>query len=312
MRKLKVASASDAAEGIRLFELRDPAGAALSAFEPGGHIEVRTPEGAIRKYSLCNDPLETDLYLIAVKREANGRGGSLSMCDQLQAGDEIEVSEPRNDFRLLKSHGGYTFIAGGIGITPIMAMMRALIAQGQGGFKLYYLTRSPQTTAFLEELKGPEFAGKVKIHHDHGDLAKAFDLWPALEKPKGHIYCCGPAPLMDAVRDMCGHWSQSAVHFEAFTDGHTIKPEDVPFAVRLAGSGEAFAVPVGTTILEVLRKAGHDIPYSCASGSCGSCRTKLVSGDVDHRDFVLQDDEKANNIMVCVSRGRGGEIVIDI
>lgn len=311
MRKLKVTSVSDAADGIRLFELRDPAGGELPAFEPGGHIEVRTPEGAVRKYSLCNAPQETGRYLIAVKREAGGRGGSLSMCDQVKAGDEIEVSEPHNDFKLVKSHGGYTFIAGGIGITPIMAMMRALLAEGQGAFKLYYLTRSPQMTAFLEELKEPEFAGKVKIHHDLGDPAMAMDLWPVLEKPKGHLYCCGPGPLMDAVRAMSGHWSQSAVHFEAFTDGHTIKPEDVPFTVKIASSGETFEVPVGTPILEVLRKAGHDIPYSCASGSCGSCRTKLVSGDVDHRDFVLQDDEKASNIMVCVSRGRG-EVVIDV
>ena len=311
MPTLRVTGAQQIADGIFRFELRDGAGGTLPAFEPGGHIEVQTPGGDWRKYSLCNDPAETDRYVIAVKREENGRGGSRSMCDDLREGMSLDVREPRNDFRLVKSHGGYLFIAGGIGITPVMAMMRALLNEGQGAFKLIYLTRAPQGTAFLDELKGDEFRGKVTIHHDGGDPANAFDLWPALEKPKGHIYCCGPAPLMDAVRDMTGHWSQTAVHFEAFTDGHTIKPDDEAFTVKIASSGQIIEVPVGTPILEALRKGGHDVPYSCASGSCGSCRVKLVSGDVDHRDFVLQDYEKSSNIMVCVSRGRG-EIVIDI
>jgi len=312
MRDLRVARAAKIAEGVHLFELRDPDGGDLPEFAPGAHIVVRTPSGVERKYSLCNDPMETDRYVIAVKREDNGRGGSISMCDSLEEGDLIAVSEPKNDFPLQNSPAGYTFIAGGIGITPILSMARKLLGEGKGNFKLYYLTRSPELTAFAEELSAPEFRGKVVIHHDNGDPAQALDLWPALERPKGQIYCCGPAGLMDAVRDMSGHWSQAAVHFEAFTDGHTVKPEDVPFTVRLAKSGESHEVPVGTPILEVLREHGHDVPFSCEAGSCGSCRTGLVSGDVDHRDFVLMDDEKDRFIMVCVSRGRGGEVVIDM
>lgn len=312
MKNLRVARAEKIAEDIHLFELRDPEGGELPAFTAGAHVTILTPSGEERKYSLSNDPSETDRYVIAVKREAAGRGGSMSMCDDLKEGDSLAVSEPKNDFALVKSFGGYTFIAGGIGITPIMAMMRQLLAEGQGGFKLYYLTRNAALTPFLDELKQPEFRGKVVIHHDDGDPAKAFDLWPVLEKPKGQIYCCGPAGLMDAVRDMSGHWSRSAVHFEAFVDGHTIKPQDVPFTLKIAATGETYEVPVGTPILDVLRKAGHDVPYSCASGSCGSCKTKLVSGDVDHRDFVLQEGEKSDYIMVCVSRGRGGEVVIDL
>lgn len=311
MPSLRVARAEKLAEGIYLFELRDPTGADLPAFTPGSHIEVKTPSGALRKYSLSNDPFETDRYVIAVKREENGRGGSASMCDSLKEGDLIEASGPKNDFPMGVSPAGYTLIAGGIGITPILCMARQLMAESKP-FKLYYLTRSPELTAFLEELKGPEFRGKVIIHHDGGDPDKAIDLWPILEKPKGQIYCCGPAPLMDAVRDMSGHWSQAAVHFEAFTDGHTIKPDDVPFTVKLAKSGKSYAVPVGTPILEVLRNNGHDVPFSCEAGSCGSCRTGLISGDVDHRDFVLMEEEKDTNIMVCVSRGRGGEITIDM
>ncbi len=311
MRHLRVTRAGPIAEGIFQFELRDPAGADLPAFTAGSHLTLITPSGEERKYSLSNDPQEMDRYVIAVKRDSNGRGGSVSMCDHLKEGDMIEVSDPKNDFALVKSFAGYTLVAGGIGITPLMAMARHLLNEGTS-FKLYYFTRNRASTAFADELSQPEFRGKAVIHHDEGDPEKAFDLWPVLEKPKGHIYCCGPGGLMDSVRDMTGHWSKTAVHFEAFTDGHTIKPEDVSFTVRLAKSGESFEVPVGQPILDVLRKAGHDIPYSCASGSCGSCRTTLVSGDVDHRDFVLQDHEKSSQIMVCVSRGRGGEVVIDV
>lgn len=311
MKALRVARAAKIADDIFEFELRDAAGSELAPFTAGSHITVRTPGGEERKYSLSNDPLETDRYVIAVKRDAAGRGGSISMCDRLKEGDTLEASEPKNDFALVKSFAGYTLIAGGIGITPILAMARHLLSEG-APFKLYYLTRNRASTAYADELSNPPFKGKVVIHHDEGDPAKAFDLWPVLEKPKGQIYCCGPAGLMDAVRDMTGHWSRAAVHFEAFADGHTIKPDDAPFTVRLAKSGESLEVPVGQPILDVLRKAGHDIPWSCASGSCGSCKTRLISGDVDHRDFVLQDDEKSNYIMVCVSRARGGEVVIDL
>ncbi len=307
---LRVGRAEKIADGIHLFELVDPDGGDLPEFTPGAHVVVKTPSGLDRKYSISNNPLETDNYTIAVKREENSRGGSASMCDELKTGDSIEVSEPQNDFPLGNSPAGYTLIAGGIGITPILAMARHLANEGKS-FKIYYLTRSPETTAFLKELSGPEWRGKVVIHHDGGDPGNTYDLWPVCEKSKGHIYCCGPAGLMEAVRDMTGHWSPNAVHFEAFTDGHTIKPEDVPFTVTLAKSGVSYEVPAGTPILEVLRENGHDVPFSCEAGSCGSCRTKLISGDVDHRDFVLLDEEQDNNIMVCVSRGRGGEVVID-
>jgi phthalate 4,5-dioxygenase reductase subunit len=312
MRQLRVERAEKIADDIHMFELRDASGADLPEFTSGSHVTLQTPSGDERKYSLCNDPAERDRYVIAVKKEPASRGGSRSMCEEVKSGDTIAVSDPVNDFELAPSPAGYTFIAGGIGITPLLSMSRHLLTQGGPSFKLYYLTRSPETTAFLEDLKAPEFAGKVVIHHDGGDINNAYDLWPALEKPKGHVYCCGPRGLMDAVRDMTGHWSAAAVHFEAFADGSTARPEDVAFVVKIKQTGETIDVPVGTSILDALRESGHSVPSSCESGSCGSCRTKLVSGDVDHRDFVLTPDEHADNIMVCVSRGRGGEVVIDI
>ena len=306
----RVSRAERIADDIHLLELRDPGGEELPGFEAGAHVSVRVPNGLIRKYSLCNDPAERDRYVIAVKREAGGRGGSESLVRDVAEGTEVPVSAPANNFALTKSPAGYLFIAGGIGITPIMAMIRQLTATG-ARFKLCYCTRSPAATAFRDELSASELRGKVKIHHDGGDLAKALDLWPVVEKPQGHLYCCGPRGLMQAVRDMTGHWSPSAVHFEAFTEAAEAKPDDRPFMVRLARSGETIAVPVGKTILEALRDHGLDVPSSCESGTCGTCRTRLISGEADHRDLVLADDERATNIMVCVSRARSDVIVID-
>jgi phthalate 4,5-dioxygenase reductase subunit len=153
----------------------------------------------------------------------------------------------------------------------------------------------------------------VTIHHDQGEMDKALDLWPVLEKPgMAHLYCCGPRGLMQAVRDMTGHWSSARVHFEDFTPpGAMTKPDDVAFNVKLAQSGESYEVPVGKTILDVLRAHGHDVPSSCESGTCGSCRTKLLAGEVDHRDLALADYEKADSIMVCVSRGLS-DITLDL
>jgi phthalate 4,5-dioxygenase reductase subunit len=308
---LRVARAAPIAEGISVFELRRPDGADLAEFTPGAHVAVQVPNGLIRKYSLCNDPDERDRYCIAVKREARENSGSTSMVESAKAGDMLPVSAPRNNFALAKSPAGYTFIAGGIGITPIMSMIRHLTNTGTTLFKLYYCTRSPQMTAFREELTAPPLKSKIVIHHDDGDPERNLDLWPILERPKGHVYCCGPRPMMQAVRDMTGHWSPSAVHFEAFTEPPKQAPNDRPFKVRLAKSGTVVEVPVGTTILEALRAHGLDVPSSCESGTCGTCRTKLISGEADHRDLVLSEHEHANNIMVCVSRARSDELVID-
>src|SRR5258705_395272 len=218
----------------------------MAEFSAGSNVSVRVPNGLVRKYSLCNDPAERDRYLIAVKREPmGGRGGSESMIRDVRAGSELAVSAPANNFALVKSSAGYLFVAGGIGITPIMAMIRQLKAAG-GRFKLYYCTRSPAVTAFRDELSGPEFHGQVTIHHDQGDPARSLDLWPIVEKPKGQqLYCCGPRGLMQAVRDMTGHWSPSAVHFEAFTEAAERKPDDKPFTVRLARTGGTVEVAAG-------------------------------------------------------------------
>ena len=312
MPTVRVARAERIATDIHLFELRPGGSPTLPAWTAGSHIAVRSPNGSVRKYSLCNDPAETDRYVIAVKRDPNGRGGSVDLVDHVGAGDTVEITEPTNAFDLAPKAASFVFIAGGIGITPIMSMMHALNAEGRR-YKLHYLTRSREDTAFADELAGPDFRGKVAIHHDGGDPRRSFDLWPLLEKPSPtHVYCCGPRGLLEAVRDMTGHWSRAAIHFESFADaGATAKPDDKPFTVVLARSGARIEVPPGTSILEAMRARGHDAPSSCEAGSCGTCRTTLVSGVADHRDLVLMDDEKDAQIMICVSRALTPEIAID-
>ena len=308
---LRVSRASAETPDIRLFELTTADGAELPEFSPGAHISVRAPNGVIRKYSLCNDPAERTRYEIAVLREPGGRGGSVSMVDEVKEGDEILATAPRNDFPLMPSPAGYTFIAGGIGITPILSMMRHLKSSAGPKFKLFYCTRSKEKTAFYQHLSAPAFRGQVVMHHDGGDLDKALDLWPVLENPRGHVYCCGPRGLMDSVRDMTGHWNASAVHFEAFSDAEAHKPDDRPFRVKLARSGAVIDVAADKTILETIRAAGHEAPSSCESGTCGTCKTRLLAGEADHRDLVLTENERNDHIMICVSRANSEEITVD-
>jgi phthalate 4,5-dioxygenase reductase subunit len=311
---LRVARAERIAQDIQLFELVRPDGGELPAFTPGAHLQVRVPGGELRRYSLANAPEETDRYVIAVKREASGRGGSISLVDQTKEGDTLLVSAPRNDFELAGNPTSYLFIAGGIGITPIRSMMQHLMNTGGKPFKLIYLSRSPEMTAFRDELTAPQMRGKVTVHHDHGDPDRSLDLWPLLEKPKGaHLYCCGPRPLMEAVRDMTGHWSTAAVHFEDFGAGKAARAaEDHPFLVRLAKRGDTVEIPAGKSILETLRDTGCQIPSSCESGTCGSCRVGLVAGEPDHRDLVLTDYERLREIIVCVSRAHSPELTLDL
>jgi phthalate 4,5-dioxygenase reductase subunit len=315
--KLQVAQKQALAGGIYLFELRHPDGSALPAFTPGAHLTVEVPSGARRNYSLCSNPADKDFYQIAVKRDAGGRGGSISMADDLQAGDMLAVSVPRNNFELHPRATRFLFVAGGIGITPVLSMMRHLKSQGNDNFKLIYCTRDADSTAFLDELSGPEFAPHVQIHHDNGDINQAFDFWPVFESPtNAHVYCCGPRGLMDAVADMSGHWSPSAIHFESFGVDASTYAANTAFTVRLQKNGEVIAVGAEQSILEALRACGHHVTSSCESGTCGSCRTGLLGGEAEHRDMVLSEDEKASNIMVCVSRAKSpepsAELVLDL
>ena len=311
--EVAVAKKMVVAKDIFEFELRHPQGLALPAFTPGSHLTVQVPGGARRNYSLCGDPARADVYKIAVKRDAQGRGGSRSLCDGVQPGDVLQVSAPRNNFCLHPRATRFLFIAGGIGITPILSMVRHLKSQQNSNFKLIYCTRDADSTAFLAELTSPEFAPHVLVHHDHGDINNAFDFWPLFETPgDAHVYCCGPRGLMDAVADMSGHWPSGSIHFESFGVDASIYSANTAFTVHLKKSGANVPVTADQSILEALRACGHRVPSSCESGTCGSCRTLLLAGEAEHRDMVLSDEEKATQIMVCVSRAKSAELVLDL
>lgn len=312
--RLHVRRKSEIAEAVFLFELTASDSSELPPFTPGSHITVTAPSGQKRRYSLCNDASERDRYLIAVKQETTGRGGSLSFTSDVKEGDEVAVEPPANEFEMAKSEPKrLIFIAGGIGITPIRAMILHCLRQGKENFMLYYFTRTPSLMAFRDEFATDEFEGKVVLHHDHGDPDQAYDLWPVLEQQRGaHLYCCGPRGLMDAVRDMTGHWPDSAVHFEDFVGASAPRADDKPFELRLAKSGAAYEVPAGVSILDTLRRNGHVLASSCESGTCGTCRCRFTDGQPDHRDLVLSDDEKKRDIMICVSRAISPTLTLDL
>ena len=314
---LLVQDKTQAAKDIWCFKLVHPQGHALPDFKAGAHITVQTPAGQRRNYSLCNDPAETSYCEIGIKLERSGRGGSQSMIDQVHVGDLLSVSSPKNDFELLNPDHEVIFIAGGIGVTPLLAMARQMSRLknegGAGHFRFYYCARDAEGAAFMPELQALQNAGEVSFHFDGGNPDAGLDFWPLLEKPsQAHIYCCGPQGLMDAVKDMSGHWPQGRVHFESFGANAAQQASNSPFQVKLSQSQTVLQVAENESILEALRKASRHVPSSCESGTCGSCKTGLVSGQVDHRDFVLTDSEKSNQIMVCVSRACHPNELIEI
>lgn len=306
--RLIISNRKQLAKDIEEFTLRHPDGQLLPSFTPGSHITIVTPGGASRRYSLVNDGNEPNHYTIAIKRETSSRGGSISMHDQAKEGTTLMVGSPENEFELVAAPN-YLLIAGGIGITPILAMARHLKTEGTP-FKLIYCTRHPGETAYLTEVSDLQNA---YIHHDNGDFNEFYDFWDHFEMPGAeHVYCCGPAPMMEEIKAVSGHWPEGRVHFEDFNGVDAVREDDTPFTIRLKESGREVFVPADRTILEALRDAGENIVSSCESGTCGTCKCRLIEGEADHRDLVLMDDEKNDFIMLCVSRAKSGELVVGL
>lgn len=309
---LEVAARRDLTDGVCEFTLVLGGGAgggeALPPFTPGAHVTVRTPSGAMRRYSLVNDGAAPTEYVIAVKREPASRGGSASMHAEAGVGVTLAVDPPENEFELVDAPA-YLLIAGGIGVTPILAMARRLAAEGKP-FKLIYCTRSAEETAYLDEVAALPGA---TVHHDGGAEDGFYDFWDHFAEPgQEHVYCCGPAPLMEEIRAVSGHWTEGRVHFEDFAGVEAVREDDRPFKVTLAASGRTIDVPADRSILEALRDAGEETVSSCESGTCGTCKCRLVEGRVDHRDLVLMDEEKDDFIMICVSRAAEGDLVVEL
>jgi phthalate 4,5-dioxygenase reductase subunit len=289
------------------FVLAHPQGETLPPFEPGAHLPVTTPSGARRTYSLTSSARDRRHYVIAVRRDARGRGGSISMVDHLQTGMPLHVRTPGNAFPLLPAER-YVLIAGGIGITAMRAMFHEL-RRRDAPVHLVYLNRSRSETAYLDELSSDRLAGAVTLHLD--DEAGIFDLWPVIAKPsdRTRVYCCGPAPLMDAVESLTMHWRPSSIHFERF-GGVSRSLAAASFDAVWAPDGRRVRVPGEQSLLKALRSSGLALDSSCESGACGTCRLRLLKGEALHQDVVLSDSEHSEAIMPCVSRARDEEITV--
>ncbi|WP_431879679.1 PDR/VanB family oxidoreductase [Amycolatopsis sacchari] len=293
------------------FELRPAGGGELPAWEPGAHIDVVTGAGIVRQYSLCGDPADRTSYRIAVLRQPGGRGGSTWLHERLHEGDHVVISGPRNHFPL-EAGARYVFLAGGIGITPLLTMIRRVAADG-ADWALHYGGRTRASMAYADALRAVD-PGKVRLLPF--DECGLIDLAAALDEvsPETQVYCCGPEPLIAAAEAECGRRGVR-LHTERFTPkqfGSSLV--DTPFTVRIASTGARLAVPPGRTIVDVLIEAGVDVLTSCEEGTCGTCETAVLGGVPDHRDSVLTEDEQAagDRILPCVSRSRTAELVLDL
>jgi ferredoxin-NADP reductase len=313
--RARVVATSPLAEGIHSFTLASADDVDLPNWAPGAHIDLYLPSGKVRQYSLCGDHTNKQEYEIAVQVEENGRGGSKEVIDVLRPGCELAISVPRNNFELVEEGDQYIFVAGGIGIMPILPMTRSLVDQGKP-FHLYYCTRAPAKTAFLQYATALEERGLATIHHDAGQPAAQLNFGELLDKqaPRTHVYCCGPDGLMRAVRSATSHWPKETVHWEYFTNSlmEAAGTDEHQFKVQLVRSSRIFDVPPNRSILDVLRSNGVAVDSSCESGLCGTCRTRYVSGTPDHRDLVLNDTEHLEYVMICCSRARTELLVLDI
>jgi phthalate 4,5-dioxygenase reductase subunit len=297
-------------EHICEFTLEPVGNENLTSFTPGAHLTVETPSGAMRRYSLVNDGTLPEQYVIAIKRESNSRGGSISMHEDAIEGVELLVSAPENTFELTEAKE-YLLIAGGIGVTPIYAMGQHL-ARENSPYRVIYCTRSEEETAYLAEIR-ELFGDRLTLHHDGGDIESVYDFWDHFEEPKDmKVYCCGPAPMLEEIEAISGHWPEGRVIFEDFKPVEVVREDDTAFNVKLEKWGKTVRVPEDRSILEALRDAGIATVSSCESGTCGTCKTRLLAGRAEHRDMVLTDDEQDDHIMICVSRSKSEELCLDL
>ena len=304
------------ADDARSFRLVAADGAELPGWQPGSHLEMFLPSGRRRHYSLCGDPADRRSYRIAVRRLAGGGGGSRELHDSISAGSGVTVRGPRNAFPFAPvvrspaqpAVAGYLFLAGGIGITPILPMVKQAAADGVP-WQLVYTGRSRASMPFLDELSAldPDRIW-VRPYDQHGFPAGAELLERA---PTGAIvYCCGPNPMIASVRRDLPASAAAGLHFERFSAPLVL--DGVPFEVALRRSNRVLTVPSDASALDVIRKTVPDVAYSCQQGFCGTCRTRVISGEVEHRDRVLTDRERTDTMTICVSRSRGGRIDLDI
>lgn len=311
--RVRVARKWPAAAEVAGFEL-EPLSGDLPGFQPGAHLDVHLPNGLMRPYSLVNAPGETDRYVIGVKRETDSRGGSACLHEVVRVGDVLAISAPRNTFPLRRDAVQSILVAGGIGLTPMLAMAQALAAQALP-FTLHVFARAPDHVAFRDRL---DRLGDRVVTHVGLDPAQTAETLGEIVAAPGfarHLYLCGPGPMLDSARSLAtaAGWPDEAIHYEYFANANEID-RSTSFEIALARSALTLAVPAGRSILEVLRENGVAMPSSCGQGACGTCVARVIEGTPDHQDVYLTPAERARGerIVTCVSRARSGRLVLDI
>jgi len=314
--QVRVASRVSEAEDIAGLTLVSADGAALPSFTAGAHIDVHIRDGLVRQYSLCNAPGETHRYQIGVLRDPQSRGGSQAVHDSLHVGDLLHISAPKNHFALIPAKRTL-LLAGGIGVTPLLSMAEELAASG-ADFALHYCARNPQRMAFRQRIADSVFAAQVCYHYDSGADAQRLNLPQLLATPDAHthLYICGPGGFIEHVMQIasqCG-WPAAQLHLEYFANVPLTSGGDHAFDVKLASSGQVFSIPAGISVIKVLAENGIDIPVACEQGVCGTCLTRILDGQADHRDVYLTDDERAANdqFTPCCSRAKSALLVLDL
>jgi ferredoxin-NADP reductase len=311
---LAVANRTPAADGVVSLTLRRPDGGTLPPWTPGAHIDVLLDSAAgdlIRQYSLCGRPEERGVWQIAVLREPHSRGGSAHVHDHLREGSTVRVRGPRNNFPL-RPAARQLFVAGGVGITPILSMVEAADAAG-ADWRLLYGGRTRTSMAFLDRLAPYGDRVLIRPQDEYGLLDLAAFLGPP--EPDTLVHACGPEPLLRALRGQCESWPPGALGFERFAPVETAGagPTEA-FEVELARSGLTLTVPPDRSVLEAVEKAGVEVASSCREGTCGTCETDVLDGDPDHRDSLLTEEERAagDTMLICVSRSCGPRLVLDL
>jgi vanillate O-demethylase ferredoxin subunit len=302
------------ADGICSYEFVSAQGATLPAFTAGAHIDLHLPQNHVRSYSLASPPHDRGRYVIAVQREAAGRGGSTWMHDSLRVGHVLQAGAPTNDFVLHEAAELSVFIAGGIGITPILSMIARLDAVGRA-WQLHYASRCPQATAFIDTLAALD-GGRDRVKYCFGsDRAERLDIAAIVARADvgTHLYCCGPARMIDAFIEAGAERPPAGMHYERFAAADAPAVEG-GFEIVLQRSGKRFAIEPGKTILDALLDHDVSVPYACSNGICGTCLTGVVSGLPDHRDEFLSPDEKelGRSMMVCCSGSKSPVLVLDL
>jgi ferredoxin-NADP reductase len=308
-RTLRVKRMGWEAPGVLSLDLVAPDGAALPPFEAGAHLDLHIPGAPVRQYSLCGDPAEQHAWRVAV-REVEGGKTSPLIHRALRPGALIEAEGPRNNFPLLPAPN-YLFIAGGIGITPILPMLRTATRAG-ARWTLLFCTPRAAEAPLLEEIRA--LPGEVVLHASAEGTRLDVAQRLATPMPETLVYCCGPERLMIAVEQATAQWPAGSVRFEWFTPRSRDHGDSGGFELTLARSGRTIAVDAATSVLQALRGAGIDLPSSCEQGVCGTCECRVLEGEVDHRDSILSAAERAANdvMMACVSRARGARLVLDL